>query len=64
MKSTRKTMKRGAVTSATSEMLAAWIPKQLALQLDTAVNALDTDRSKFLRAAIREHLARITPHAQ
>jgi len=54
MKRIRKPMKRGAVTTASAEMLAAWIPKALAHQLDT-------DRSKFLRAAIREHLVRVAP---
>ena len=56
-------MKRGAVSSENSEMLAAWVPRELVKQLDSAVRMLDTDRSKFLRSAIREHLARLTPAA-
>ena len=63
MKPQRKRMQRGAVSTANAEILAAWIPKDLAKQLDAAVRALDTDRSKFLRAAVREHLTRLSAAA-
>jgi metal-responsive CopG/Arc/MetJ family transcriptional regulator len=59
----RKRVQRGAVSTAEAEILAAWIPKDLAKQLDQAVRILDTDRSKFLRAAVRERLARMEPAA-
>lgn len=56
----RKQMKRGAVSSADSEILAAWMPKPLVQEIDQAVRILDTDRSKFLRSAAREKLARMS----
>jgi metal-responsive CopG/Arc/MetJ family transcriptional regulator len=55
----RKPMKRGAVSSAESEFVAAWIPKLLVAEIDAVVQMMDTDRSKFLRAAVREKLSRV-----
>jgi len=54
----RKQMNRGAVKTAESEFVAAWIPKSLVREIDAAVQRLDSDRSKFLRAAAREKIAR------
>jgi len=51
-------MNRGAVKAAESEFVAAWIPKSLVREIDAAVQRLDTDRSKFLRAAAREKISR------
>ena len=54
----RKPMKRGAVRREDAEFVATWIPKDLVMQIDLAVQTLDLDRSKFLRAACREKLER------
>lgn len=35
------------------------VPRSLRASLDAAVDALDTDKAKFIRAAIREKLARM-----
>lgn len=35
-----------------------WVPEPLLAPLDSAVSALDLDRSKFIRAAIREKLTK------
>ena len=51
-------MKRGAVTKAGSELVTVWVPNALLEGLKRAVFVLDTDRSKFVRAAIREKLGR------
>ncbi len=51
-------MKRGAVKTTKSEMVALWLPKPLANALDTEVQRADSDRSKIIRHAIREKLAR------
>lgn len=51
-------MKRGAVTKKTSELVSVWVPFQLVDGLMRAVVINDTDRSKFIRAALREKLHR------
>ncbi len=55
-------MKRGAITKGKgSRMLTVWVPDVLIPLLDHGVQATDLDRSKFIRAAIREKVARL-PH--
>lgn len=49
-------MKRGAVRTKSSEMVALWVPRPLISCLDRAVKAEDSDRSKFIRNAIRERI--------
>ena len=49
-------MKRGALKTAHSEMISLWIPKALLAAIDAAVTDEDSDRSKFVRRAIRKHL--------
>jgi metal-responsive CopG/Arc/MetJ family transcriptional regulator len=49
-------MKRGSVQKTESELVALWIPKQLLEALDDAVNREDSDRSKFIRNALRSKL--------
>jgi metal-responsive CopG/Arc/MetJ family transcriptional regulator len=51
-------MKRGAVKKTESKMVNVWLPNQLLPVIDRAVQVEDSDRSKFIRAAIREKLAR------
>lgn len=51
-------MKRGAVTKSKSRLITLWCPINLMPLLDAAVMATDTDRSKFIRSAIREKAAR------
>lgn len=40
------------------EFLGLWIPAPLSQLLDQGVKKVDSDRSKFVRAAIREKLQR------
>lgn len=49
-------MKRGAVRTKSSELVALWVPRTLVSGLDLAVRAEDSDRSKFIRNAIRERI--------
>jgi metal-responsive CopG/Arc/MetJ family transcriptional regulator len=49
-------MKRGVVRAAESEFLGVWIPKPLVVLMESAM--ADCDRSKFIRAALRERIAR------
>jgi len=39
--------------------VAVWIPTETIARLDVAVRMLDLDRSKVIRRALREHLARL-----
>jgi len=50
-------MKRGLVTKSKAQPVAVWLPDALKSQLDRAVLSTDTDRSKLIRAALREKLA-------
>jgi metal-responsive CopG/Arc/MetJ family transcriptional regulator len=50
-------MKRG-ITKAESTLLTVWVPRAYFPIIERAVRKTDTDRSKFVRAAIREKLAR------
>lgn len=52
------TMKRGAVTKDESRLMTVWVPEALLPLIDRGVRKLDTDRSKFVRVAIREKLLR------
>ncbi len=47
-------IRRGAISKATSQLVGLWVPKALADLIDEAATDLDIDRSKFIRAAIRE----------
>jgi hypothetical protein len=49
-------MKRGTIRIKDSEFLGVWVPKPLVILIDR--NMGDSDRSKFLRNAIREKLRR------
>lgn len=53
-----KPMRRGAVRKSQAHLIAVWVPIHLASAIDQAVERDDTDRSKFVREAIREHVAR------
>jgi len=55
-------MKR-ATTKRNSKMVNVWLPESLIAVIDTAVVEQDTDRSKFIRQAIREKTARVLPAA-
>jgi metal-responsive CopG/Arc/MetJ family transcriptional regulator len=51
-------MTRGAITKDKARLLNLWVPEEMLPALDLGVRALDLDRSKFVRAAIREKLER------
>ena len=51
-------MKRGIVKKSESRLLTVWIPEQLDERLTLGVAMEDSDKSKFVRNAIREKLAR------
>jgi len=51
-------MKRGAVKKSRSRLVPVWFPLTLLPFLDAAIHTLDTDRSKFIRTAVREKMAR------
>lgn len=48
---------RGALSKGTSKPVLIYFPKELIPILDRAVQLEDLDRSKFIRAAVREKLA-------
>jgi metal-responsive CopG/Arc/MetJ family transcriptional regulator len=49
---------RGAVKKATSKFLGVWLPDNVVEILDQAIVRQDSDRSKFVRTAIKEKLQR------
>jgi metal-responsive CopG/Arc/MetJ family transcriptional regulator len=51
-------MKRGSGKKPKGKLLAVWVPKKLLPSLDRGARKEDSDRSKFIRNAIREKLAR------
>ncbi len=50
-------MKCGAATKDKSLLVAVWIPRPLLAAIDRAVEREDTDRSKFIRRAVRNHVS-------
>lgn len=57
--SERKKLKRGAVRKAECIFIGAWVPSNMVNAVDTAVQLLDSDRSKFLRIALEEKINRV-----
>jgi len=51
-------MKRGSGQKPKGRLLAVWVPGKLLPSLDQGARLEDSDRSKFIRNAIREKLAR------
>ena len=51
-------MKRGSTRKKESALLTVWVPEPYFPLIERGVRQIDTDRSKFVRAAIREKLAR------
>jgi len=51
-------MKRGSGNNPKGKLLAVWVPGKLMPRLDQGARKEDSDRSKFVRNAIREKLAR------
>lgn len=51
-------MKRGLIRTKECELVAVWTPHQLLNALDRQVRVEDTDRSKYIRNAIREKIDR------
>jgi metal-responsive CopG/Arc/MetJ family transcriptional regulator len=49
-------MKRGSVRKRDSELVALWIPKPIVDAIDRAVITEDSDRSKFIRRAVRTRI--------
>jgi len=52
-------MKRGALNKDESRLLNLWVPQELFPLIDQGVKLEDSDRSKFVRRAVREKLARL-----
>lgn len=51
-------MNIGRIKKAESRLINLWVPIELFPCLDRAVRRVDTDRSKFIRNAIREKIDR------
>jgi metal-responsive CopG/Arc/MetJ family transcriptional regulator len=51
-------MKRGSGKKPKGKLLAVWVPGKLMPHLDQGARMEDSDRSKFVRNAVREKLAR------
>jgi metal-responsive CopG/Arc/MetJ family transcriptional regulator len=53
-----KEMKRGAVRKSEAKAVLVNFPLSMMVLIDDAVHQLDSDRSKFIRAAVREKIQR------
>lgn len=51
-------MQRGALKKSGSKLVTVWLPIPVADAVDQLVFKNDTDRSKYIRSALRERLAR------
>lgn len=51
-------MKRGAISKKASRLINFWVPIELLPLIDRAVEIEDSDRSKFIRVAVREKINR------
>ena len=51
-------MKRGAVQKSKAKAVIVWFPIELLAGLDQAVRLTDSDRSKYIRQAVREKASR------
>lgn len=56
---TRVRMKRGAVRKREARVVNLWCPPEVIQVLDAGVQIEDSDRSKFIRNAIREKARRL-----
>jgi metal-responsive CopG/Arc/MetJ family transcriptional regulator len=54
-----RTAKRGALTKDDSKAVLIYFPKDLIPLIDRAVQLTDSDRSKFIRASVRDRLHRL-----
>lgn len=52
-------MNRGLVKKGSARMITVWIPVSLFPYIERALEIEDTDRSKFIRNAIREKIQRV-----
>jgi len=52
-------MKRGAIQKRKARLVSLWIPKDMDKAIVDVVEAEDSDKSKFIRAAIREKVRRL-----
>ena len=52
-------MKRGALRSKESRLVPVWFPDGVVPMIDQAAIKLDSDRSKFIRLAVREKLTQL-----
>ena len=51
---------RGALSKSNSKAVLVYFPKHQMPLIDRAVNITDTDRSKFIRSAVRQALDRLS----
>lgn len=54
----KKTVKRGAARRKDCIFIGAWVPSTLAVVVDILIQEEDSDRSKYLRQALKEKIKR------
>jgi metal-responsive CopG/Arc/MetJ family transcriptional regulator len=54
-----KVMKRGALKKSKARLINVWLPFEMFPLIDRGIIVEDSDRSKFVRRAIREKLCRL-----
>jgi metal-responsive CopG/Arc/MetJ family transcriptional regulator len=52
-------MKRGVIKKTESRLITIWFPDSVLPLIDQGIQIEDSDRSKFIRRAVREKLARL-----
>ncbi len=56
----KKQRHRGALSKSSSKAVLVYFPKNQMPLIDRAVDITDTDRSKFIRSAVRQALDRLS----
>lgn len=58
MNTRAKTKRPRGISKQNGTLIGGYMPQAMVTVIDSAVKALDTDRSKFIRTAVREKLER------
>ncbi len=56
----KRELKRGAHKRGDCVFIGAWVPSVMVDKIDGVITTIDSDRSKFLREALKEKVAKTT----
>ncbi len=52
-------MRRGKLTKREAKLIPVWMPEDMVVAIDVAILQEDSDRSKFVRNAVRDRMKRL-----